>query len=200
MLSLPIRLHLPFILFIPICLLLPLSPFFLFHALCLSLLFSFCLSFPLWMQLYVPMHHNQTGLLIHVAPGYHFIFLLLFFLWSCLGMTCPRQRSAVPPSLYFHTPLPEDTMMHMHTHIIFFPPHKAAPVCEFVLSRRWFLWYVNMESCQSISHFFMVISLQPYLLLLYKWYGRPVSAVSRRIGNTVFNMPSCHIPVNMRFG
>lgn len=96
------------------CLLVPLS------------YFSLCVIPSLEMYPYVPIHHNQTSLFIHVAPGYHSISPLLFSWRSRLSMTCPRQRSTVPPSLYFHTPLPYDTMIRTHTHF----SHKTTNVCS----------------------------------------------------------------------
>lgn len=43
-------------------------------------------------------------------------FSAIIFLWSRLSMTCPRQHYAVPPSLYFHTLLPQHTRIHIHVH------------------------------------------------------------------------------------
>lgn len=127
LLSLPIRLHLPFILFIPICLLLPLSPFFFMPSVFL-LSFSFCLSFPLWMQPYVPMHHNQTGLLIHVAPGYHFIFLLLFFCEVASVWLAPDSAPPSHPHYIFTLRYPR-TQWCTCTHIFFFFPLTKQLLC-----------------------------------------------------------------------
>lgn len=99
-------------------------------------------------------------------------------------MTCPRQCCTIPPSLYFHTPLPQDAMIHMRPHF----PHKTVSLSLSLFLLLYVcvnmkaavnLWWVKIKYRQSACFIFLPGHLHHLV--------RMTSSVFKRIKMNILN-------------
>lgn len=99
-------------------------------------------------------------------------------------MTCPRQCCTIPPSLYFHTPLPQDAMIHMRPHF----PHKTVslslslfllPYVCVNMKAAVNLWWVKIKYRQSACFIFLPGHLHHLVWMM--------SSVFKRIKMNILN-------------
>lgn len=141
------------------------------------------------------------------APGYHFIFLLLFisfyfiFFWSRLRMTCPRQRSSRPTLIIFsHSASRRHNGARAHTHafnffFLFSSQTSGFPLCACarLFSAAAFCCRANMGGCQSRcpSLHVLLSELQHLLLALLMMRNTSIRChlmLSRRCHTAALNV------------
>lgn len=145
----------PFSFYFPICL----SLSFILWSLCLFVLslFSFscssvCLSHSKCI-LMCPCTITKPACLFILHRGFT-LFLRYYFFVKSPRYDLPQTALHCPTLIIFSH---SATLGHIDTHAHTFS-HKT--MCVFVLSSHWFLGVLKMESCLSISYFFLVVSLQ----------------------------------------